>query len=30
MIAGCSGVTLREYQITEELYEVFEEFFGVH
>ena len=30
MIAGCSGVTLREYQTTRELHEVFAEFFGVH
>jgi 2'-deoxynucleoside 5'-phosphate N-hydrolase len=30
MIAGCSGVTLREYQTTDELHEVFAQFFGVH
>jgi hypothetical protein len=30
MIAGCNGVTLREYQSTPELHEVFAEFFGVH
>lgn len=30
MIAGCSGVTLREYQTTQELHEVFEVFFAVH
>jgi nucleoside 2-deoxyribosyltransferase len=30
MIAGCSGVTLRQYQTTDELHEVFAEFFGVH
>ena len=29
MIAGCAGVTLREYQTTDELNELFEEFFGV-
>jgi hypothetical protein len=30
MIAGCSGVTLRDYQTTEELHEVFEQFFAAH
>ena len=30
MIAGCSGVTLREYQTTVDLQAVFAEFFGVH
>ncbi len=30
MIAGCSGVALREYQTTDELHEVFAEFFRVH
>ena len=30
MIAGCSDVTLREYQTTEGLHEVFEKFFAVH
>ena len=30
MIAGCGGVSLREYQTTDELREVFAEFLGVH
>ena len=30
MISGCSGVVLREYQTTQQLHEVFEEFFGMY
>jgi len=30
MIAGCGGVSLREYQTTRELHEVFAEFLGIH
>lgn len=30
MIAGCSGVTIHEYQTTQELQNVFQQFFGNH